>query len=510
MSQFVPSPQQSAVFEFILHGRGSAIVEAVAGAGKTTTLIEACKLIAQMPRTSAIFTAFNKKIADEIGERLQAAGIDWKQVRSATFHSLGYSAWRKVAPGCKVNSNKISDILEAGEVPFEFRSFVTALVSIAKQNAVGVLRSEGDMSMWFGIVDHHDLAERLENVNERDAVERGIAYARTALSASVELDHEQVDFDDMIYAPLIHDVRFWQNDFVLVDEAQDTNPARRALARKMLKPSGRLIAVGDPHQAIYGFTGADNDSLDIIEDEFGAARLPLTVTYRCPKTVVAHARQWVGHITAHDTAPAGSVIAMTQDEFMKMEASAFDKGSAILCRNTKPLVETAFALIRRRIPCHIEGRDIGEGLIKLANKWKTVHTVADLRERLQLHLEAETERLSAKKQEAKLAVLVDKIDTLFVFMEALHDDSTIGELAGEIYKVFADSPAPGITLSTIHKAKGREWNRVYWLGRNRYQPSRFARQAWQQEQELNLMYVACTRAKQTLVEIEVPFNRREG
>ena len=58
-----------------------------------------------------------------------------------------------------------------------------------------------------------------------------------------------------------------------------------------------------------------------------------------------------------------------------------------------------------------------------------------------------------------------------------------------------------LTLSTIHKSKGREWDRVFILGRTRYLPSPWARKEWQQLQEKNLEYVALTRAKDTLVDI---------
>lgn len=510
MSTFIPSPQQAAVLQFVQYGRGSAIIEAVAGAGKTTTLVEVCKLIAQQPRTSAVFTAFNKKIADEIGSRLQAASIDWRQVRSATFHSMGFSAWRKAAPGVVVNEDKVVEILKRNNVPAEYWSFVCSAVSLSKQWCVGVLWDPKDTTRWFSLADHYDLADKLENVDGAGVMEHAIGLAQSTLLESVNTNQQVVDFDDMLFAPLVHNVRFWQHDYVLVDEAQDTNPARRMLARRMLKPTGRLLAVGDPHQAIYGFTGADNDSLDIIAQEFGAVRLPLTVTYRCPRTVVQFARQWVSHITAHETAPNGSVRTMSEGAFAKLDEAVLNSNGAILCRNTAPLVETAFALIRRRIPCHIAGRDIGEGLIKLATKWKQVLTVADLRDKLGDHVDHETERLAAKQnQESKLATLLDKVATLHVFMEACKDDDAVGVLVGEIAKVFADAPAPGITLSTIHKAKGLEWERVFWLGRNRWQPSPFARQQWQVEQEVNLMYVAATRAKCELIEVEVSNNPKQ-
>jgi superfamily I DNA/RNA helicase len=68
--------------------------------------------------------------------------------------------------------------------------------------------------------------------------------------------------------------------------------------------------------------------------------------------------------------------------------------------------------------------------------------------------------------------------------------------------LFADNVQDMLVLSSIHKAKGREWKRVFWLDRHSTCPSKWARQAWQQEQERNLMYVAATRAQELLVDLE--------
>jgi superfamily I DNA/RNA helicase len=64
-----------------------------------------------------------------------------------------------------------------------------------------------------------------------------------------------------------------------------------------------------------------------------------------------------------------------------------------------------------------------------------------------------------------------------------------------------------LTLCTVHKAKGLEWNRVYILDEF-LMPSKYARQAWQQQQETNLQYVAVTRAKQELKFIYTPRERK--
>ena len=495
---FAPSPQQQAVLEFVETGEGNATLIAVAGAGKTTTLVEISKRI-----NNGVFAAYNKKIADEIGQKLKAAGIDWKQVRSATFHSLGLSFLKKWSPGIRVEEKKVDKIMEEQDVPKHLRAFVAALVSLAKQSAVD-WNLIGDPLYYQAIVDHYGTDEKLDGegaVLERWTQE-GIEHAISVIHHSIDLDDEVIDFDDMIFAPLIHDIRLtWRYDWVLVDEAQDTNRARRLLAAKMLKPGGRLIAVGDPAQAIYGFAGADNDAMDLIERDFQTTRLPLTVTYRCPKAVVRHAQQWVSHIEAHESAPEGVVR-----EAAALDHATLEPGDAILCRNTRPLVELAFDLIRKRIACHVEGRDIGQGLLTLATKWKSVRTIAGLRTKLHEYEQREVKRLLEKDQENRVGALVDKVETLRVLMSGLKEDDRIEELERVIATMFKDSEGNDrrdITLSTIHKSKGREWDRVYLLGRNKYQPSPYATQAWAQQQERNLCYVAVTRAKRELVEVLV-------
>lgn len=501
---FIPSPQQVEVFGFVKDGHGNAVLEAVAGAGKTTTLVEICKLLTGY----VVFAAYNKKIADEIGRKLEAAGLDTRRIQAKTFHSIGFGAWRKVAPGVKLNERKVANIMESESVPRGLRAFVGTLVSLAKQRALGVERMEDmfDFDPWDAIVAHFALDEKLDGLVGKEAdsaIEQGISLAQQVYQVSIQADTEEIDFDDMILAPLLHEARFFQFDWFLGDEMQDTNPARRLLARRALKPGGRIIAVGDRHQAIYGFAGADNDALDTIADTFGCTRLPLTITYRCPKAVVAHARQWVGHIEAHESAPEGVVRTISDEEFKAIPLEVTD---AVLCRNTRPLVQLAFDLIRRHIPCHVEGRDIGQNLLALATKWQGAKTMRGLRTKLRDYYDRETDRLLEKGREAQVAALTDKVDTLYVLMDSFPDDEPVTSLRRLIESLFQDSDGnqrPSVTLSTVHKSKGREWKRVYLLGRNRFMPSPWATQGWALEQEKNLIYVAVTRAMEELIEVTV-------
>jgi superfamily I DNA/RNA helicase len=368
--------------------------------------------------------------------------------------------------------------------------------------------------MWREQVERNDLDQMLSNGGREDAaaidqlVDDGIAWAKTVLKASIKQAREDgiIDFDDMLYMPLLDNVRFFQIDWALVDEAQDTNPVRRELIRRMLKPTGRLIAVGDPRQAIYGFTGADAESMDIIAQTFKCVTLPLTVTFRCPKAVVRVAQQWVSHIQAAETAPEGIYREISQDDFNALPAGEFRVDDAILCRNTAPLVKLAMSLIRKKVACHVEGRDIAAGLVKLARRWK-VKTLAALSDRLDTYLKNEMEKALAKKQEMKAQQIEDTVETLRVFISDLKPGDSIDTLVAVIESLFGDTEADkrpdSLTLSTIHKSKGREWARVFWYGRAKWQPSKYARQEWQQVQEDNLCYVAATRSMHELVEVHV-------
>jgi DNA helicase-2/ATP-dependent DNA helicase PcrA len=507
VSKFVPSPQQAAIFTFIDEGKGSAFIEAVAGAGKTTTLVQACK---RMKGTIA-FAAFNKKIAVEIESKLRREMSErvgfGGDLRVGTFHSFGLSAWRKAYPKVKIDADlKQKTLIEKLGLPKNLQGFVPKLVSLLKQSAI--TPDDADDFVMQDIVDHHDMAFDLENPEA--LLPQAFDFARQYLHASFDMSHELIDFDDMIYLPVVTDVRVWQYDYVLVDEAQDTNTARRLLARKMLKPKGRALFVGDRHQAIYGFTGADATSVDIITSEFNCQQLPLTITYRCPKTVVAAAQEYVSHIQAHETAPDGIVRKTHENGFWSDTATPQNqspdqgewknlrKEDAILCRNTKPLVQMAFALIRRKVPCHVEGRDIGAGLLKLANKY-SARTIDDLRDKLEAFLERESQKLIAKGKEAQAEALSDRVETLFTLMDHC---KTVGELRQTILDMFKDTEGghkSTLTLSTVHKSKGREWPTVYVLGYDTYMPSKYARQDWQKEQENNLIYVAYTRAMNELV-----------
>ncbi|HEY7822713.1 MAG TPA: ATP-dependent helicase [Acidimicrobiia bacterium] len=532
MSTFKPSPAQQAFYDWVANDSGNCILNAVAGAGKTTTILNGIALM----RGKVWFGVYNKKMADEIKEKLAArsdlrARADFSnktdRVESSTFHSLGFGIVRGMTYPNKpeIDEKKVNRIVDQiiaekeaiAQQPRddlkELAPTILQFVSMAKNRGFvpGNLVRDGltdwdNVDAWYEMAYKFDIGATLED----DEIGTAINFARTVLRKS-NADLSTIDMDDMVYLPLARKVNLkpWHRfNWVLVDEAQDTNPTRRALARLVMAGGARFVAVGDPHQAIYGFTGADNDSLQQIARAFKAKELPLTVTYRCPKAVVAHAQQWVSHITAHESAPEGSVEQLPYGDLMET-LTAIDRAeygeNAILCRYNKYLVGLCFKMIREGLPAKIEGRNIGEGLIKLATRWKSVKTVNGLETKLAEYQDREVKKALAKEQEQRADRIIDEVATILTVVERVRSQGKdrVQDVVDAIEEIFEDNVAGKglITLCSTHKSKGLEWNRVFLLDREALMPSKMAKQEWQVEQEINLIYVAVTRAKETLVEV---------
>lgn len=278
-SSFSPSPEQLAFRAALESTKDNIILEAVAGSGKTTTIVWGTGFIPQ--GYSVRFLAFNKNIQRELASRLPHT------VDCCTFHSVGYAAWRR-AVGRRMDNpdpDKLKKLMKQRFTGSEFGLMVSPvcrLVSYAKNAGLGTPAGNG--TTWRSLAVHHSL-----DFGEADEDEVYSAADRL-LSASNEIGDKVIDFDDMLYLPLLHNVPFDKTSYVFIDEAQDTNSVQRALLHRLV--AQRLIAVGDPMQAIYGFRGADADALDKIREEFNALTLPLSVSYRCSQAVVKEAQKF--------------------------------------------------------------------------------------------------------------------------------------------------------------------------------------------------------------------------
>ena len=497
---FNPSSHQQDIFTWIQNGYGSCIIAAVAGSGKTTTLIEALKLM----KGHIFFGAYNKKIADEIAARApQKMGLE-----ISTIHAAGFRAWKTVSKFVKVDGDKMKGIFD--QLTFQsmsdgvLRGPVLQLVSYAKQAGVGVLSHPKDRHVWQDLIDHFNV-ETFNERTETDNTDRIISLAFQCLKESCAQNTKIIDFDDMIFAPLFHNVALPKYDWVLIDEAQDTNATRREFCLRLMhqgEKTSRMVAVGDRHQAIYGFTGADADALDLITKATNAICLPLTTSFRCPTSVVEYARTWVSHIDAAEGANDG-IVRHSKIEDLQLEARV---GDAILCRFNAPLVKYVYKLIAAGIPAKVEGREIGQNLIKLANRWK-VKTLDALLQKLEKFEEREVAKFEAKEQAKRATDIKDQVTCLRVIIDRVIAKGAITSppqtaIKAEIESIFGDEAnrKDVVLLSSIHKSKGREFKKVIWL---QTKPSSFAKQPWELVQEDNLCYVASTRSMNELVLIDI-------
>jgi len=518
MAKMKPSPYQKAIFDFIKNETGSLIVEAVAGSGKTTTIVGALKKIDSNKRI--IFCAFNKSIKLELEERVPT------YVTVVTLNGLGHRAWmRHVGGSINLNSNKTFDILKSEDFETTYgmwavrkaRSKVRRMVGLAK--SCGLVPEGNDeaqglvpdtIETWFHLIEHHDIDfSAKEHLNkplkeqqqaEYDAKIHAIEMARECLQISLDMWNE-IDFDDQLYLPVVFGAKFPPHDFVFVDEAQDVAAIQRVmLKRTVAKKGGRLIAVGDPHQAIYGFRGADSQSLANIGKDFNAITLPLSISYRCPKNVVAEAQKYVSHIQSHESAPDGAVTNLGSYDPETM--SQFEENDFVLCRNVAPLVNTAFALLRKGKPAVIVGRDIGKNLIALIERLGG-RNISDFIDKLDEWKAKEVRKILDKDPEESTHKIDEKHECVMVFVRC-SGASTVPALIEVIDKMFSDDNVrKAVRLSTIHKSKGLEAKRVLMLD-SWLLPSKYAKKEWQKEQENNLCYVAITRAQETLAYVQTP------
>jgi len=381
---------------------------------------------------------------------------------------------------------------------------------------------------WEALFNHHDI----DHDDDKFPLSRLFTIAENVLTLS-NSDTKSLDIADLIYLPLYHNWPIPQYDFVIVDEAQDINAVRRELIKRMLKSSppigklmsgrigyeewlrsGRLIAVGDPPQAIYGFTGADHDALDLLASTFKATTLRLTVSRRCSQAVSREARKilttsqlldkWAASkevFTALPTAPEGSVTKITLNDFNKLLPS-IPPTSAVLCRLNAPLISTAIYCLRHSIPCRVEGKDVARQLLGIV--WKLKAT--DIRSFTKLLSTYRSEQ-QAKLSPWKFETLDDKLTCCSLLAGTLNPAASIKLLESSINSLFSDyDPAlpPVLTFSSVHKSKGLEFPSVYLLGRNLYMPSRRATLPWMLTQENNLIYVAITRAITHLIDVDMP------
>lgn len=511
-----PSLHQARVFDFVRAGKGHGVVRATAGSGKTSTLVGVAGLLPAGSR--ACFLAFNRAIAVELRRRLPA------NVEATTLHALGRRVLLDAFPNSRARSTErfapppegnglrprghagggdadrdaatgaLRPHAHAG-VPFEGKYPMLAM-KIARGRYPPPTDTDpeqdpgqdpdldvADIARYLARLAHFARLE-LTPASSPTAVRRlARSYAlvppvvdrrlhdvhallpRLLREGAAAAADGVVDFTDLLYLPHVLDLPVPRFDLVCVDEAQDLSLAGLALVMRLLSRGARGLFVGDERQAIYGFAGADERSMRRIVHRTSATVLPLSRSFRCPQRVVTLARRFAPEMEAAPGAPLGTVRRIAQSR-LHLHVRP---GDLVLSRTNAPLVRACLRLARARVPARVLGTELAESVRALADRIlprrdlrharRIVRAAShDTARRIESRLPTSPTLGDALRRNADdhdaLDILLEALESRYLRPTRMHFDALLDTMFGGSH---------GALLSTIHKAKGREAERVFLL-----------------------------------------------
>ena len=486
--------EQNKIFEYAEKGPFNMVVQAVAGAGKTTTLVECVRRIGNDKKL--LLLAHNKSTKDTLRERVG----EMSNVHILTLHGLGWRLFNE-------HFNKVPDIDND-----KYRNYINKNISTIGTEEYRNLSRTKKMLYRANVFDMLDKARQNLKQSEREIKKLGerkygikfIAdephFIANIIKWGAE-NNDTVDFQDLLYFPHYfgYYTKAYLVDVIMLDEAQDASVAQLDLIKRCFKRNTRLMAFGDKDQTINNWCGASEESFETIEDanEFHrpAVELPLTINHRCGKKIIEYARQFVDN----DIKPEADA----EDGIVRHDASLSEvaDGDMILCRNAYPLMEVYRRGVATGKRMYFRGEGLGATLVREAD-CVDGDTIADIITALKRRLIATWDFLTNENEmdeketmtDPRVVSILDTIKTMECLPRTVVTRHDLEKFARD---VFSDEGKDGIQLSTIHRAKGLEADNVFVVCPSLI-PSKLAVLDWQKKEEKNLQYVMCTRPKHSL------------
>ena len=495
---FKETPAHRKILDAILNSEENVQVQARAGSGKTTTIKFVLSKISGLrgtPRKSLVL-CFNSSICEELRQKI----TDWN-VDIMTINSLGLKMWRshlivnnRVA-FTKHRPEKMKELADSLKV-YPQRAYAARMVAQRAKKIGADTNGLGKELVYNRTLRLPDGADIDFETGQWDALARKMVLESNDLSREGE-----IDFADQVYMPVKDRARpFKFYDYVFVDEAQDLSPIQHQLLEVACE-GAKLISVGDPEQAIYGFRGACSDSMRLLSERTETQTCSLNVTYRCAKTIVAEAQEFVPDLCAHEDAPEGKVRSIESWKLSGM----LRPGDLVLSRLNHPLIKAALGAYQEKSEnILVRGQNIPAKIRKTVNELRSMHnnehgyetfSSSLLLDQVQAWRRREKNRLG---EDAPASARARVFDDAACVTHLLHSESDVRFAYEKLERVFQSSPGKSqIVFSTIHKAKGTEADRVFILNWHE-----MPLQWGDPKEEANLAYVAITRAKHSLFYVQ--------
>ncbi|WP_101525006.1 ATP-dependent DNA helicase UvrD2 [Nocardioides houyundeii] len=524
-------PEQRRVAEAL---RGPVRVLAGAGTGKTRAITHRIALgvaTGIYVPSEVLAVTFTTRAAGEMRGRLRTLGAAGVQAR--TFHSAALRQLRYFWPR-----------VHGQDLPVLVESKLGLMATAARRQRLSpdqaVLRDLASEVEWSKVSNiSPDDYPRAAPARGRQVGELPPETVAHVYEAYEELKRSQnrMDMEDVLLytaGMLADDARVAaevrrQYKWFVVDEFQDASPLQSALLDLWLGGRDELCVVGDPSQTIYSFAGADAGYLKDFPSRFpNAISLELVRNYRSTPEIVEAANTLLAGTPSMGVAlvaqrPSGPKVESFTHPDEVAEATAVAERVARLLQSGTPASEVAVllrinaqseafedALAARGVPYVVRGAarffdraEVRQAVTLLRGTARSGEAAADVVEVVRDTLsgmgwsaEAPTARGQTRDRWESLQALVDQA------VEFARDGGDLGAFVDDLDRRAAEQHAPvaeGVTLATLHTAKGLEWDAVFLVGLGEGTlPIIYAQSPAEVEEERRLLYVGMTRARRVL------------
>jgi DNA helicase-2/ATP-dependent DNA helicase PcrA len=514
---------------------GPVCLLAGAGTGKTRAITHRIAyrvLSGEVPARHVLAVTFTARAAAQMRARLVELGVDGVQAR--TFHAAALRQLRYFAPR----------LLSGRELPELVESKARLVTLAAARSGLRADRTTardlaGEIEWAKSSLIEPSEYEVAAAKHSRDTpVEAGKVGQVFAAYEQVKRQNGVIDFEDLLRAavwaveehPDVADQVHAQYRHFVVDEYQDVNPLQQRLLDAWLGGRADLTVVGDASQTIYSFTGASSSYLVEFPRRYrGATVIRLVRDYRSTPQVVGLANAIIRQARGAESRlrleligqrPAGPEpdIRMLPDEPAEAAAVAqrctelIGAGTpareiAVLFRTNAQSEAYEAALAEAGVPYTVQGAErfferpeVRAAMVALRGAVKSTAPDLPLSDAVTEALEATGWRPNEPPPGGAARERWEALAALAGLTEEI--GGTLEEFCAELARRAALQHAPtveGVTLASLHSAKGLEWDAVFLVGlAEGTLPTTYAKTSEALEEERRLLYVGITRARHWL------------